>query len=50
MPPDSRGRRLYGIVDQHRGRSWVTDEGEPVTFPTDDSAEGWIDRQRYLDG
>lgn len=48
LQPDERERRRWAIKDTKTGQL-VDDEGELVVFYNQRGADGWIDRQRYLD-
>lgn len=47
LPPDDRGRRCWGIKDTTTDQL-VDDEGEPIVFYTQRSADNWISRENYL--
>jgi hypothetical protein len=48
LPPDEKGRVMWGIRDLANGGRWVETGGEVERFPIEDGAIGWIRRQTYL--
>ncbi|MFB7668899.1 hypothetical protein ACFC1R_34110 [Kitasatospora sp. NPDC056138] len=49
LPPDDRGRELWAVSDTVSG-GLVLSEGKPWTFAIRDTAVGWIQRQKYIEG
>jgi hypothetical protein len=48
LPPDDRGRVLWGIRDLHNDGAWIETDGEVERYALEDGAKGWIRRQNYL--
>ncbi|MGK4579808.1 hypothetical protein [Kitasatospora sp. HPMI-4] len=49
LPPDDRGRQLWAVRNTATG-TFVENNGERETFAIRDTARGWIQRQRYIEG